>query len=91
MREGLPQQGIIGNMNLKINGCTDPLRCKKCLDICPAKVIILKPVNSKGSYSDLKTWRLSMIFKTFCNGCLKCVEVCEKKYILVDTTEHGHS
>ena len=70
-------------MKIKIdsNKCKHPDKCMKCVQVCPAKVFVLKPVEKKSSYAN--GWEISALFKDLCNGCMKCVEMCSEKCIKV--------
>ena len=70
-------------MKIKIdnNKCKNPEKCMKCVQVCPAKVFVLKPVKKESSYA--KRYEISALFKDLCNGCMDCVEVCPEKCIRV--------
>ena len=54
----------------------------KCVQVCPAKVFVLKPIIEKnGSY--VTSCKIKALFKDMCNGCMKCVEICPEQCISV--------
>ena len=71
-------------MKIKIdnNKCKNPHGCMKCVQVCPAKVFVLKPIiKKKSSYA--KGVEIKALFKDMCNGCMKCVEICPEQCISV--------
>jgi ferredoxin len=71
-------------MKIKIDTtkCKNPDNCIKCVQICPAKIFVLKPADKKSSY--VKTCEIKVLFEDLCNGCMKCVEVCPEKCVSID-------
>ena len=71
-------------MKIKIdnNKCKNPDECMKCVQVCPAKVFVLKPVEKKSSC--VKKWKIKALFKDMCNGCRGCVEVCPEQCIKIE-------
>ena len=70
-------------MKIKISNCTDPKNCMKCVEVCPAKIFVLKPIGTKKMSNYVKKWEIKAIFKNLCNGCMECVEVCPEQCITV--------
>lgn len=62
--------------------CRNPESCMKCVQVCPAKIFVLKPTDRKSSY--VKRYEIKVLFKDMCNGCLECIEVCPEECIQVD-------
>lgn len=85
MSADLPQLKIYGNMKIKIdnNKCKNPDKCMKCVQVCPAKVLLLKPIIEKRS-SYAKEVEIKAVFKDICNGCMECVEICPEQCISVE-------
>ena len=72
-------------MKIKIdnNQCKNPDNCMKCVQVCPAKVLVLKPIiEKKRSY--VKTCEIKALFRDMCNGCMECVEICPEKCISIE-------
>lgn len=63
--------------------CKNPDTCMKCIQICPAKVFVLKPILEKKT-SYVMTFKINALFKDTCNGCMKCVEICPEKCIHIE-------
>jgi len=72
-------------MKIKIDNhkCKNPDACVKCVLVCPAKVLVLKPKREKeGLYT--KRMEIKALFKDMCDGCMDCVEVCPEHCINVE-------
>ena len=71
-------------MKIKIdnNKCKNPDNCMKCVQVCPAKIFVLKPIiRKKSSYA--KEVEIKALFIDMCNGCMDCVKVCPEHCISV--------
>ena len=73
-------------MKIKIdsNKCKNPDECMKCVQVCPAKIFILKPRGTKKRSAHAKKWEIKVLFKDLCNGCMECVKVCPEQCISVE-------
>ncbi len=71
-------------MKIEIGDCNDPKSCIKCVQECPVKIFVLKPIGTKNMSCYVKEWRIKAIFKDMCNGCMKCVEACPENCIKVE-------
>ena len=67
----------------------DPLGCKKCLQLCPLKVFVTRPLE-KRDYSvppkdrvDPTIWVLLPTWADYCNGCGACIRECPKDAITI--------
>ena len=67
----------------------DPKGCKKCMQICSAKVFATRP-DQKRDFSipkeqrvDPTIWVLLTPWQDYCNGCGACVKLCPKKAISI--------
>jgi NAD-dependent dihydropyrimidine dehydrogenase PreA subunit len=72
-------------MKIKIdcNKCKNPDDCLKCVQICPAKIFVLKPGRAKENpYT--KSVEIKAMFKEMCNGCMECVEICPEQCISIE-------
>jgi ferredoxin len=65
-------------------GKIDPRTCYRCMRACdPAVFIIHEPVGVEQDPIDPKLWRVTAVWCSLCNKCLKCVEACPEKAITV--------
>lgn len=71
-------------MKIKISNCTNPESCLKCIQACPAYILVLKPIGTKKMSEYVKKWEIRAIFKDRCNGCMKCVEICPEQCIRIE-------
>lgn len=71
-------------MKIKIAKCTNPEKCLKCVQACPAYVLVLKPIGTKKMSDYVEKWGIRAIFKDRCDGCMECVEICPEKCISID-------
>ncbi len=58
--------------------CRDPLSCRRCLLICPSRVLGLGTSVGPEKYKEIDPhcFVVRGVRFQFCTGCLKCVEVC---------------
>ncbi len=67
----------------------DPLGCKKCLQVCTAKVFATRPAQKrdfsvpKEQRVDPTIWVLLTPWADFCNGCGACVRSCRRGAITI--------
>jgi len=54
--------------------CTDPLSCKKCMQICPGALFICYSPDMESN--DPTEWRVDVAFTDLCTRCNDCVDVC---------------
>ena len=76
-----------GKLQMKIridnSKCKSSEGCRICVQICPSKVFVLKPIKGKtGTF--MGEVEIKALFKDFCNGCRECVEMCPEKCIKID-------
>ncbi|MFX0137525.1 MAG: 4Fe-4S binding protein [Candidatus Hodarchaeota archaeon] len=67
------------------NGRVDPRNCSKCLKVCDPCVLLrhedLK-IKEK-NIEDPQNWQITAVWPSICNRCLKCVDICPEKAILI--------
>jgi ferredoxin len=58
--------------------CGDPLSCRRCLLVCPSRVLGLGTSVGPEKYREIDPHHFVVrgVRFQFCTGCLKCVEVC---------------
>jgi ferredoxin len=58
--------------------CDDPLSCRRCLLVCPSRVLGLGTSVGPEKYREIDPHHFVVrgVRFQFCTGCLKCVEVC---------------
>lgn len=58
--------------------CQDPLSCRRCLLICPTRVLGLGTSVGPEKYKEIdpRHFIVRGVRFQFCTGCQKCVEVC---------------
>ncbi|NHV61166.1 MAG: 4Fe-4S binding protein [Candidatus Verstraetearchaeota archaeon] len=58
-------------------GHMDPRDCAKCLRVCdPAIFILHESPNMPIDPVDPKYWRITPVWLSLCNMCMKCVKAC---------------
>jgi len=63
--------------------CKNPGKCMKCVQVCQAKVFLIKPIiEKKSAYA--KGIEIKAVFKDLCNGGMECVEICPEQCISVE-------
>ncbi|TXT55527.1 MAG: hypothetical protein BAJALOKI2v1_660012 [Promethearchaeota archaeon] len=69
------------------NGRIDPRDCTKCLKACdPAVFIMHETIGTEDQQEDPwdpQDWRITPIWGSLCQRCLKCVEACPENAITV--------
>jgi ferredoxin len=58
--------------------CGDPLSCRRCLLVCPSRVLGLGTSVGPEKYKEIDPHHFVVrgVRFQFCTGCLKCVDVC---------------
>lgn len=58
--------------------CDDPLACRRCLLVCPSRVLGLGTSVGPEKYREIdpRHFVVRGVRFQFCTGCLRCVEVC---------------
>jgi ferredoxin len=69
--------------------CNDPLSCRRCLLICPSRVLGLGTSVGPQKYREIdpRFFVVRGVRFQFCSGCLKCVEVCPTDAIWISFDE----
>ncbi len=71
-------------IKIKVVECNEPKKCSKCVKSCPAKVLVLKPTGTKKLSDYVKKWYIRPLYKNYCNGCMRCVELCPENCIKIE-------
>ncbi|MBD3190382.1 MAG: hypothetical protein GF308_07045 [Candidatus Heimdallarchaeota archaeon] len=63
----------------------DPRECCKCLQACdPAVFLLHQTIGAKEEDPfDPQIWRITPLYLSLCNRCLKCVEACPEEVVEV--------
>ena len=62
----------------------DPRECSHCRLICdPAIFLMHETLGVELDEFDPQIWRITPIWTSLCNRCLKCVEICPENVIKV--------
>ena len=70
---------MIAEIIIDESKCTDPLSCRKCLEICPGSVFTVSQRKvEKFKETDPKDFQLMGRFFDCCTGCMDCVNQCPK-------------
>lgn len=69
--------------------CHDPLSCRRCLLICPSRVLGLGTSVGPQKYREIdpQFFVVRGVRFQFCTGCLKCVDVCPTDAIQISFDE----
>ncbi len=64
-----------------------PTKCLKCLDVCPAALLMFVPMGKKHNNKPPEQFKIHMVFNAlsgnYCPQCLKCVEICPAQAIKI--------
>ena len=63
--------------------CMGPIKCGKCLAICPLKVFLDVPEGKFKPYREPENRRVVPYYDALCNSCNSCVKICPKKCIFI--------
>jgi ferredoxin len=72
-------------LKIKIEDCKNPKTCMKCINVCPVKIIVLKPTGTKRLSDLVEKWKITAIFKKLCNECMNCVDACPNGLISLES------
>ena len=70
--------------------CPDPLACRKCLLVCPTRMLGLGTAVGPQKYREIDSQHFIVrgVREQFCTACMKCAEICPHGAIQV-TVERG--
>ena len=76
---------MCGSMKTKIavdyEKCTDPLSCKKCMQVCPHALFICYSPDNESNDPDI--WRVDVAFTDLCTRCNDCIDICPRDAISI--------
>ncbi len=65
-----------------------PIRCLKCLEVCPYSLLMFRPMNDIGEVEIPLRYEIYMTFKSiaskYCPDCLKCIDECPSQAIKIE-------
>lgn len=80
---------MIAQIGIDYDLCKDPLRCRKCLSVCPSVVFVCGPTKIwKGRETDPEEYRIVGRYFDKCSGCGDCVKVCPNGAVKVEFLPH---
>jgi len=70
--------------------CTEPMLCRKCLQVCPLAVFGLEPLENRVEVGrEPRKWKLDVVYPELCNGCGGCAKICPVEALtMLDSTSH---
>jgi len=72
------------SVNVDNEKCLGPLKCRKCLQICPQAVFFTYPTKRERN-KICDEWRILPTHERLCTGCVDlCVKVCPTKAIKIE-------
>lgn len=73
---------------VNVKKCEDPLKCRKCLVICPTSVFIVGgTMTYKFKETPSKEFKVYGRYYDRCTGCMECVKICPEKAIEVNIND----
>ncbi len=67
--------------------CTNPMLCKKCLQVCPTAVFEIQTLKMERMREtdprDPEAFRLDVFYRDRCTACNDCVTVCPVEAITI--------
>jgi ferredoxin len=81
----MPATRTLPNIEVDQAKCLSPMKCGKCLHVCPDVVLISVPkFNEKFRECSDDDFTISVHNRPACTGCMKCVEVCPVDCIKIE-------
>jgi NADH-quinone oxidoreductase subunit I len=76
---------MLPTISINDNKCQDPLVCRKCLLVCPTRILGLGTSVGPQKYRETDPSRFIVrgVRYQFCTMCMKCVDVCPHDAIKV--------
>jgi NADH-quinone oxidoreductase subunit I len=76
---------MLPTISIDDNKCQDPLVCRKCLLVCPTRILGLGTSVGPQKYRETDPSRFIVrgVRYQFCTMCMKCVDVCPHDAIKV--------
>lgn len=79
---------VIPDIVIDYKKCKNPLRCRRCLEVCPSVVLQVFPVKvAKFKETDPEDFRITPLYTPECTGCMECLRACPKNAISVSFPE----
>jgi len=84
-REFMSGIRTLPNIEIDQDRCISPMNCGKCLQACPAVVLLCIPTyNEKFRECHDDDFQVMVHNRPACTGCMKCVEVCPEDCIRIE-------
>jgi ferredoxin len=76
---------MLPTISIDDNKCQDPLSCRKCLLVCPTRILGLGTSVGPQKYRETDPSRFIVrgVRYQFCTMCMKCVDICPHDAIRV--------
>lgn len=71
-------------IRVDVKKCSNPLACRKCLEICPIGVFLTYPRNKRKPGKKAEAWIVIPAFASHCVGCKECLNICPEGAISLD-------
>lgn len=79
---------MIPDIQIDYKKCKNPLKCRRCLQVCPSVVFQVFPIKvEKFKETGPEDFRVAPLYTPECTGCMECVQVCPKNAIAVSFPE----
>ncbi len=86
----MPATRTLPDITIEQDKCISPMKCGKCLQICPTVVLLSVPgYNQKFRECSYDDFTVIVHNRPACTACMKCVEVCPVDCIDVQYNEAG--
>ncbi len=84
----MPAERILPKIEIEQDKCISPLKCGKCLQVCPGVVMFAVPkYNEKFRECSYEDYTVMVHNRPACTVCMKCVDVCPVDCITIEYNE----